>query len=75
VSTVSDQPTRSAPLPTNRDRRPLTAIDAAARCGADIGSVADSFIPEVIRLAQADRACIGNLANIFYRPRYDKEGR
>jgi hypothetical protein len=75
VSTVSDQPTRRAPLPTNRGRRAPTAIGAAARYGADIGSVADSLIPEVVRLAQADRACIGNLANTCYRPRYDKEGR
>jgi AcrR family transcriptional regulator len=31
VSTVSDQPTRRAPLPTNRGRRTQAAIDAAAR--------------------------------------------
>jgi AcrR family transcriptional regulator len=31
VSTVSDQPTRRAPLPTNRGRRTQAAIDTAAR--------------------------------------------
>jgi AcrR family transcriptional regulator len=31
VSTVSEQPTRRAPLPTNRGRRTQAAIDAAAR--------------------------------------------
>ena len=31
MSTVSDQPTRRAPLPTNRGRRTQAAIDAAAR--------------------------------------------
>jgi AcrR family transcriptional regulator len=31
VSTVSDQPTRRAPLPTDRGRRTQAAIDTAAR--------------------------------------------
>jgi hypothetical protein len=53
----------------------LIAIDAAARYGGDIGSVPASFTTEVIRRAQGDGACIAALANIYCRPRYDKEGR
>jgi hypothetical protein len=75
VFTVSDQPTPRAPRSTIRGCCTLIAIEAAARYGGDIGSVSAPFTTEVIRRAQADGACIATLANIYCRPRYDKEGR
>jgi hypothetical protein len=75
VSTVSDQPNPRAPRSTNRGCRTMINIEAAARYRADIGSVPESFVTEVLRRAQADGASTANLANIFCPPRYHKEGR
>ena len=73
--TVSDQPTPLAPRSTIRGCCTLIAIDAAARYGSDIGSVPAPFTTEVVRRAQADKACIATLANIYCRPCYNKEDR
>jgi AcrR family transcriptional regulator len=54
VSTVSEQPTRRAPLPTNRGRRTQAAIDAAARTVIARKGILATTIADIA--AEADRS-------------------